>query len=143
MVVTETAVLPDYISQTTLETLTRECESPIEFKLGIAFIIACVSRYEERGDPGLFLIPQYEFGHYRFDFAITGEDQQNIYLFIECDGHDFHERTKEQAAHDRQKDRFSQINGVPIFRYTGSEIWSQPDACAHQVLDFVERFSAL
>lgn len=38
---------------------------------------------------------------------------------IECDGHEFHERTKRQAARDRSRDRAIQAFGYRIFRFTG------------------------
>jgi hypothetical protein len=60
-------------------------------------------------------------------------------LIVECDGHDFHERTKEQAAKDRARDREAQTNGYEIFRFTGSELWKDPMACAKQVLDWAEK----
>lgn len=45
-------------------------------------------------------------------------------MVIECDGHEFHERTKEQARRDRERDRFLQSIGYLVFRYTGAEIWA-------------------
>lgn len=58
-------------------------------------------------------------------------------LCIECDGHDFHERTKEQAQRDREKDREIQRRGFSILRFTGSEIYQNPASCAEQILFFV------
>lgn len=60
-------------------------------------------------------------------------------LIIECDGHDFHERTKEQAIRDRERDRRLQQHGETIFRFTGSEIWNNAIGCADQVLRWVDR----
>ncbi len=60
-------------------------------------------------------------------------------LIVECDGHDFHERTKEQAAKDRARDREVQKAGFEIFRFTGSEIWKDPIGCAKQITDWVEK----
>lgn len=59
-------------------------------------------------------------------------------LIVECDGHDFHERTKEQAAKDRGRDRSAQMTGYEIFRFTGSEIWRDPMKCARQVTEWAE-----
>ena len=55
-------------------------------------------------------------------------------VVIECDGHDFHERTKEQAVHDRKRDRAMTEAGIIVLRYTGSEIWRNPFACARQAV---------
>ena len=57
-------------------------------------------------------------------------------LVVECDGHDFHERTKEQAKKDRSRDRRLQKAGITVFRFTGSEIWNDPCACADQIIDW-------
>ena len=46
-------------------------------------------------------------------------------IAVECDGHEFHEKTKQQAARDKARDRD---------RFTGSEIWKDPGACADEVL---------
>jgi very-short-patch-repair endonuclease len=59
-------------------------------------------------------------------------------LIVECDGHAYHERTKEQAARDRQRDRVAQHQGLPVFRFTGSEIWNDPVGCADEVLQYIE-----
>lgn len=60
-------------------------------------------------------------------------------LIVECDGHDFHERTKEQAARDRERDRDAQIAGMEIYRFTGSELWRNPLGCAGQVIAWANR----
>jgi very-short-patch-repair endonuclease len=100
------------------------CESPIETKLG--------ERMIERLDCTT-LVAQHEVAvdgkRYRLDFAFVPER-----LAIECDGHDFHERTKEQARHDRSRDRALQLAGWTVLRFTGSEIHRDVDACVGQVL---------
>lgn len=66
-----------------------------------------------------------------------GEDELQAQwheLIIECDGHEFHERTKEQAAKDRSKDRSAQLAGYKTFRFTGSELWRDPWKCAAEVV---------
>jgi hypothetical protein len=60
-------------------------------------------------------------------------------LIIECDGHDFHERTKEQAAKDRSRDRAATIAGIDVLRFTGSEIWRDPWECAGQIITWANR----
>lgn len=135
-----------------LETLLGRCESPIEKVFGAALLhelFACDEfrfyLYEYRKDweyiahccdnPGV-LIPQYEVGQYRIDFfiSLSGTTDKPIKIAIECDGHDFHERTKEQARRDKSKDRWLQSSGFIVLRFTGSEIWKDPVDCAEQVL---------
>lgn len=66
----------------------------------------------------------------RVDFAIVSRDYR---LAVEVDGHDFHERTKEQAARDRSRDRALLANGWQVLRFTGSEVWRDPDRCAAEI----------
>jgi len=67
-----------------------------------------------------------------------------VCLAVECDGHDFHERTKEQAARDRSRDRALQAAGYTVMRFTGSELYRDPMKCVREVLDWAyagsERF---
>lgn len=56
-------------------------------------------------------------------------------LAIECDGHEYHERTKQQAAYDRARDREILRHGVPTIRFTGSEIYRDADQCAREVVE--------
>lgn len=79
-------------------------------------------------------------GHRRADMLLELEaNAKRVLSVIECDGHHFHERTKAQAAKDRRFDRFCQELGLGIFRFTGSEIFQDADACARQVATFVYR----
>jgi len=56
-------------------------------------------------------------------------------IIVECDGHDFHEKTKVQAAHDKRRDRILQSLGYKVFRFTGSEIHNNAISCALEVFD--------
>lgn len=62
-----------------------------------------------------------------------GEANKVRTAVIECDGHEFHERTKEQATRDRSRDRRLQDDGHRVFRFTGSEIYRNPLDCAREV----------
>lgn len=93
----------------------------------------------------LILQPQAQLEGWRVDFLIyawefgrvSGKAQWRR-LIVECDGHDFHERTKEQAAKDRGRDREFQLRGYSILRFTGSELYANPLACARQVGEWIE-----
>ena len=58
-------------------------------------------------------------------------------LVVECDGHDFHDRTKEQAQRDRERDRAMNSMGYRVCRFTGSEIWRDPWKCVEQIHAFI------
>lgn len=97
--------------------------------------------------------PQFRILEYRVDFRVSlsrfVQDQsepgkmpqqklRNVEVLVECDGHDFHSRTKEQAERDRSRDRMLQRLGYDVLRYTGSEIWKDSLVCAQGVLDHLE-----
>lgn len=77
------------------------------------------------------LFPQATVGKYRVDMLVVYEGGG---IAIECDGHEFHERTKEQATSDKARDRHLQLRGYKVLRFTGSEIWADPFASAMEVL---------
>jgi len=75
-------------------------------------------------------------GYYIIDFVFTFWDgylKEFSHIAVELDGHEFHEKTKEQAKKDKAKDRFLQANGYLVARFTGSEIWLDPQKCIHGV----------
>jgi very-short-patch-repair endonuclease len=82
---------------------------------------------------------QQKLGEWWVDYLVHAFDWRTRswrQLIVECDGHDFHERTKEQARKDRSRDRGGQLAGIPVFRFTGSELWRDALACAEQVHDW-------
>jgi len=118
--------------------LIDDCESPIEQMLGIAI------KYLLRGFDKATILSQAKidcFGkEYRVDFLIAyGEYDSNNYKYfvVECDGHEFHEKTKLQAARDKQRDRNMTAAGYHVLRFTGSEIWKDTMKCAREVRDTI------
>lgn len=79
----------------------------------------------------------------RVDFLLTVfslvEPRRWHHLIVECDGHDFHERTKEQAANDRSRDRAATLAGYTVMRFTGSELWRDPWGCAAQAIRWADQ----
>lgn len=135
----------------------RHCESPIE-KLLLAALFADhrVHEFEVifmgdsepsdrfiRGET-IFIHQQAKIGSYRADFLIHDcsmplDLAAPRLMVVECDGHDFHERTKEQARRDKQRDRFFQSRGLKVLRFTGSEIFADPRAVADEILGELQR----
>jgi very-short-patch-repair endonuclease len=99
----------------------EKCESPIEVMLDLALRRV-----------GLIFTNQLILLKYRVDFAFEAQK-----LIVECDGHDFHERTKEQATRDKRRDRDLLKLGWRTIRFTGSEIFKDPDACAKEVAEML------
>lgn len=91
------------------------------------------------GFPIITIWQQVHVERYIADFVLRYERRGNLlWIAIECDGHDFHERTKFQAAHDRARDRFFQSVGLSVLRFTGSEIWADLPSIADQIFTFAE-----
>jgi hypothetical protein len=57
----------------------------------------------------------------------------DLKVVVECDGHEFHERTKEQARADKSRDRELTAMGYTVLHFTGSEIHADPWKCAREV----------
>lgn len=82
---------------------------------------------------------QLEFGDvsYRVDFILICSNRMGdtSFLVVEVDGHDFHERTKEQVASDNARDRRLLKLGFPVIRFSGSEVFASPKSCAIETLN--------
>lgn len=86
------------------------------------------------GDLLFFLEREVYVGRYRVDFMIEIDGGANGYrIAVECDGRKWHERTEDQGAHDRSRDRELLTKGVITIRFTGSEIYRDAEACACDV----------
>lgn len=116
----------------------KQCKSPIEEIIaGLSLLISTDNL------PGISRSIKCNFecqkniGKYIVDFLWTVENPKDCikHLVIECDGHEFHEKTKAQAAHDKKRDRWLTNNGYPILRFTGSEIWNEHDNCMMDIVD--------
>lgn len=84
--------------------------------------------------------PQRWINHYRVDFMISYDYfGMTKRLVVECDGHEFHERTKLQAWRDKKRDR-----QIPhkIYRFTGAEIHACVEVCASEILDKIVDFQS-
>ena len=122
------------------------CETPIEQLFGVAF--ECTKKNTRIfRDPGLIILPQSDiecYGKkYRVDFLVLVGDFVHDHagckkFVIECDGHNFHEKTKSQAAKDKQRDRHMTGSGYHVMRFTGSEIWKDPFKCAREALEIIQ-----
>lgn len=53
-------------------------------------------------------------------------------IVVELDGHDFHERTPEQAQSDKSRDRELQALGWQVLRFTGREVLRDPRQCVQE-----------
>jgi len=81
---------------------------------------------------GVYAFYQVGVGNYRVDFiiAVRTLEKGTAFYVAECDGHEFHERTKDQAQRDKSRDRYLQSRGLQVFRFTGTEVRRDPIGCA-------------
>jgi len=79
------------------------------------------------------LQPEVGGRHPDFLVGVMLGDGRQADVLIECDGHDFHERTKEQARADKSRDRRFAALGHRVLRFTGSEIHADNIRCAQEV----------
>lgn len=144
--------------------IARNCESPIEklfmaAMLGSGFEAPSIDIWHdivhakldghdsERGmfvdEGGTVCIPQFTINgpdkKYRVDFAFLEPAWSTVKcrVAVELDGHQFHERTKQQATADKRRDRQLQALGWRVLRFTGSEVWADPSDCVEQVRRFI------
>lgn len=138
--------------------LFQYCESPIEELLVAAlyewsriggetdliFMQDCTPSDKNIKGETAYIYQQAKVGNYRADFLILDASvpldvAPPRWMVVECDGHDFHERTKEQARRDKRRDRFFQSKGYKVLRFTGSEIWASPEDVAGEIINELAR----
>lgn len=111
------------------------CESPIE----VAYYEGIVGReifgYKLRLQEEVMCGSAAAF-KYRIDFIFIHPQMQTV--CVEIDGHAYHERTKEQARSDKQRDRRLMLLGWRVLHFTGSEIFQSAEGCALETLQHLE-----
>lgn len=76
---------------------------------------------------------QFPVGPYRADLAIP-----SVKIAIEADGAAFHK----DKARDKNRDNYFASQGWAVIRFTGSEIYRNPDSCAGEVVKLYEKRQA-
>jgi len=121
--------------------LAERCESPIELLFLAAILPEHLGvRQEDEGKlHGVVVEPQTPIGNYRVDFLVSYyyKGEPAAVTVVECDGHDYHDKTREQAERDKKRDREITKAGYPVFRFTGRELHRDPREAAQEVLDFL------
>lgn len=122
--------------------LPKDCESPIEQILWMALNFCTLNSgkdyiFDEQAEV------EANGNKYRLDFLYE-EDYMDftdnpLLLAIECDGHDFHEKTKEQVEKRNKRDMDLKLAGYDILHYSGSQIYKNPIKCAMEILDYIDK----
>lgn len=119
-----------------LEITSGEIKSPIEQIYFIAFNLMAehysiaVKRDEvnENESCSLYIYPKFKIGKFKVDFLVIYVDCNAVFrnAVIELDGHDFHDKDKNQRAYEKSRDRFLIRQGFSILHFTGSELFNDP-----------------
>lgn len=99
------------------------------------------------GEPfkrSLTIEPQKQVGPYTVDFAFSVAEgcwfggQAPVFVAVECDGEYFHDRTSKQVERDRARDRYLNLHGWRVLRFSEREIVKDAHKCAAETKQFIE-----
>lgn len=61
----------------------------------------------------------------------------NYKLIIECDGYEFHQKTRQQVQKDNEREYDLKMAGYEILRFSGSQIYNEPLKCAEDTYNYI------
>lgn len=127
----------------------EDIKSPIEQIFITAFELYCELENKKK----VYLFPQqrvdYKDKTYYLDFAFLSDDylsnlvledeilNTNFKLAIECDGYDFHQKTKEQVQRDNEREFDLKMAGYEVLRFSGTQIYNNPIKCAEDTYNYI------
>lgn len=128
-----------------LEESLIDCESPVEQLLAISLEkINLLQMFKYNPFVDVIAIDKQEWldcngKQYRVDFLIPViyKNQENKMFVVECDGHEFHQKTKKQVEKDNERNRNLQKAGYEVIRFSGTEIWHRSDQCASEIRNII------
>ena len=118
------------------------CESPIEQILWLTLNLYALKFnkkyvFEEQAEI------EANGKSYRIDFLYQEDYEEDIEhpfrLAIECDGHDYHEKTKEQVIKRNKRDMDLKMAGYDVLHYSGSQIFKKPMGCVIDIFDYITK----
>lgn len=114
------------------------CDSPIE-----TIFCMCFEMVSFHTEAGMCSNKQVEITtengkKYRVDFIIQDFNTANS-VIVECDGHDFHEKTKQQVARNNDRDLDLKMSGYDVIHFSGSQIYNEPFKCVAKVIEFMQK----
>lgn len=124
--------------------LYEKIESPIEQIFITAFELYLIFNQKE----DVFLFSQKEIKvndkKYIVDFYFEKDEYVNKFntdkkIIIECDGYEFHQKTKEQVQKDNEREYNLKMAGYEILRFSGTQIYNNPFKCAEDTYNFIIR----
>lgn len=97
-------------------------------EIGVVGTVVKTAKFNDESD-ALLIIPQWQAGKYRADFALRQHPNDKI-VCVELDGHEFHDRNERQRRYEKARDRFFTASGYSVLHFTGAEVVRDPCACA-------------
>lgn len=91
--------------------------------------------------PGIALPGRTLHPDFRVELTLLAPGSPSAALFVECDGHDYHNARKEQVTRDRRRDRAILSEGYNAIRFTGSEIWADGFSCARETVRILRQLA--
>ena len=138
----------DWLKRRVAKDFERELKHTIDFH-GVTSPIEQIflmewnfARVEERYS--VILEPQRQVTTVRGEFAVDflirprSHDVGTSEIVIELDGHDFHEKTPQQATRDKSRERAIMRSGKSVLRFTGYEIIRNARGCVQEVEEFLK-----
>lgn len=122
------------------------CQSPIEkiFCMEVLCLMEILKQDDRDHDYAFALEPQSSIevnGHsYRPDFKLSFVSYITLKehtIYIDCDGHRFHEKTKEQVKYSNNRDYDFKISGEDLLHFSGSQIYNNCGKCALDAIRFL------
>ena len=124
-------------------------KSPIDYTYIYSFEIYCKYNNKEN----IYLFSQKEVicnkKRYYIDFEFEADDylshlilgekikNSNFKLAIECDGYEFHQKTKEQVQKDNEREYDLKMAGYEVYTYIYSQIYNNPLKCAEDTYNYI------
>lgn len=105
----------------------KKYDSPLEEHFHIALLTVAKATSEK-----LYIANNHTVGKYRVDFLLTKNG--TFYVIAEIDGHEFHDKNKQQREYEKRRDRYFAINGYKALHYAGTEIYRNPWIAAAEVI---------
>lgn len=119
------------------------CQSPIEEIMFAALVMKSIDFEKDHVYYKICPIPQYqtEVDNYVSDFSVellnylTGKPITSV--LVECDGHNYHEVTKQQVTKRNERDLNLKKAGYDILHFSGSQIYNEPMKCAEDIFEYL------
>lgn len=121
---------------------TSVCKSPIEQILYFAYEIY----HADHNTCDVSLEPQHpivaESGKTYYPDFILYNYNIGMYLpiLIECDGHEYHQKTKAQVKRDNERDYDLKMAGYEVLHFSGSQIYNDPMKCTEDIYRYAKAY---